>query len=60
MKNFKPLFGIGIAIIFIVIRFKLIAKGDQLSVIIGYANIIFWSCIILFATYKILIKRKNY
>lgn len=59
MKNFKPILGIGIALIFIVIGFNLIAKGDQLSVIIGYANVIFWSCLILFAAYKTLIKKKN-
>lgn len=59
MKNFKPIFGIAIALIFIVIGFNLIAKEDQLSVIIGYANVIFWSGIILFAGYKTLIKKKN-
>ena len=59
MKNFKPLLGIGMALIFIVIGFKLIAKQDQLSVIIGYANVIFWSCVILFAAYKTVIKKKN-
>ncbi len=59
MKNFKPIFGIAIALIFIVIGFNLIEKGDQLSVIIGYTNVIFWSCLILFAAYKTLIKKKN-
>lgn len=59
MKNFKPLLGIGMALIFIVIGFYLISKGDQLSIIIGYANVIFWSGIILFAAYKTLIKKKN-
>lgn len=59
MKNFKPIFGIAITLIFIVIGFNLIAKEDQLSVIIGYANVIFWSGIILFAAYKTLIKKKN-
>lgn len=59
MKNFKPVFGIAIALIFIVIGFYLIEKEDQLSVIIGYANVIFWSCMILFAVYKTLIKKKN-
>jgi len=59
MKNFKPIFGIAIALIFIVIGFNLIAKEDQLSVIIGYSNVIFWSGIILFAGYKTLIKKKN-
>lgn len=59
MKNFKPLLAVGIALIFIVIGFYLIALGDQLSLIIGYANIIFWSCLILFAAYKTLIKKKN-
>lgn len=58
MKNFKPLLGIGIALIFIVIGFYLIEKQDQLSVIIGYANIIFWSFIILFTAYKILLKKQ--
>lgn len=59
MKKFKPIFGIAIALIFIVIGFNLIAKEDQLSVIIGYLNVIFWSGIILFAAYKTLIKKKN-
>ncbi len=59
MKNFKPLFGIAIALIFVIIGFNLIEKGDQLSVIIGYANVIFWSCLILFVARKILIKKKN-
>ncbi len=41
MKNFNPLFGIGIALIFIVIGIYLISKGDELSIIIGYTNVIF-------------------
>lgn len=60
MKNFNPLFGIGIALIFIVIGIYLISKGDELSIIIGYTNVIFWSFIILFAGYKTLIKKNNY
>lgn len=57
MNTFKPIFGIAIAIIFIIIGFYLIGLGDQLSVIIGYANVIFWSSLLLFAAYKILLKK---
>ncbi len=57
MNTFKPIFGIAIAIIFIIIGFYLIGLGDQLSVIIGYANVIFWSCLLLFVAYKILLKK---
>lgn len=59
MKNFNPIFGIGIALIFIVIGFYLISIGDQLSVIIGYANIIFWGILILFALFKLITKDKS-
>lgn len=58
MNNFRPLFAIGLALLFIALGFHLIEEEDQLSVTIGYANIIFWSCLILFALYKFLTKKK--
>lgn len=57
MTKIKPIFGFVAPVIFIMIGFYLIELGDQLSVIIGYANVIFWSCLLLFAAYKILLKK---
>lgn len=52
IKNLKPLFGIGVALLFIILGFYLIKEEDQLAITIGYANIVFWSGLILFALYK--------
>lgn len=57
-NNLRPLFGIGVALLFILLGFYLIEKEDQLAIIIGYANIIFWSGLILFALYKFITRKK--
>lgn len=57
-NNFKPLFGIGIALLFILLGFYLIEKEDQFAIIVGYVNIVFWSGMILFALYKFITKKK--
>ncbi|AWI26454.1 hypothetical protein [Flavobacterium pallidum] len=44
----------GLAIIFIVMGFYLIQKEDRLAKIIGYANIIFWSGLLLLAFGKLI------
>lgn len=59
MNNFKPLFGVGAALLFIVLGFNLIEKEDQSTVIIGYVNIVFWLGVILFTLYKIITQNKN-
>ena len=59
MKNYKPLFGLGIALLFVVIGYYLTLKGDQTSQIIGYANMVFWSIFIVFVTYKLTTKEKS-
>lgn len=59
MKNYKPLFGLGIALLFVVIGYYLISQEDQISQMIGYANIVFWSIFILFVTYKLTTKQKS-
>ena len=59
MKNYKPLFGLGIALLFVVIGYYLTSQEDQISQMIGYANIVFWSIFILFVTYKLTTKQKS-
>lgn len=58
MNNFKPLFGIGIALLFIILGFYLIEKESELAIVAGYANIIFWSGLILLSIYKLITKKK--
>jgi hypothetical protein len=58
MKKF-PLFGIIIAILFITLGIYLISKEDQLSNIVGYANIIFFSGVLLFTFVKLLSNRNK-
>lgn len=59
MNNLKPLFGISIAILFIILGINLIAKEDKISIIVGYANIIFFSGLIVFTIIKLLSKRNK-
>ena len=59
MKNYKPLFGLGIALLFVVIGYYLTSQEDQISQMIGYTNIVFWSIFILFVTYKLTTKQKS-
>ena len=58
MNNLKPLFGISIAILFIILGTHLIEKEDKFTVIVGYANITFWSAMILFTFYKLVTKKQ--
>jgi len=58
MKNL-PLFGIGIAILFIILGINLISKEDEFTVIVGYANIVFFSGLIIFAFIKLLSNRNK-
>jgi hypothetical protein len=48
--------GIGIALFFIGLGIYLIQKEDQNAVVVGYANIIFFSGIIIYAVIKMLKK----
>lgn len=57
-NNLKPLFGLALAFLLLCLGFYLIENEDQLSIIIGYVNIVFWSGIILFALYKFITKKK--
>ena len=60
MNNFKPLFGIVLAIAFIALGYYLTLKESAFAVYVGYISIIFWSAILLFAIYKkITIKKTN-
>lgn len=58
MKKF-PLFGIGIAVLFIILGINLIAKEDEFTVIVGYATIVFFSGLIIFAFIKLLSNRNK-
>ena len=58
-NSLKPLFGIGSALLFILLGFYLIKEEDQLAITIGYANIVFWSGIILFTLYKFITRNKT-
>jgi FtsH-binding integral membrane protein len=57
MKNVKPFLGIGLALIFIFMGVFLIGKDEKLVQIIGYANILFFSGLILFSFYKLISKK---
>lgn len=57
-NSFKPLLGIAIALLFIVLGFYLIEKESQLAIVVGYINIIFWSGLILLSLYKLITKKK--
>ena len=59
MNNLKPLFGISIAILFIILGTHLIEKEDKFTVFAGYANIIFFSGLIILAVIKLLSKRNK-
>ncbi len=52
MKLSKLIFSLGIPVLFIILGFYLIRKQDQLAVVVGYINIVFWSVLILFALYR--------
>ncbi len=56
-NTFKLFYGISIAILFIILGFYLINKGDRFSIWTGYANIIFWSGLLLFTIYKLITKK---
>jgi len=56
-KNFKLLYAIAIAIMFIIVGFYLIQKEDQFAIVVGYSNICFWTILILFSFYKLAIKK---
>lgn len=58
MKNFKPLFGIALAIAFIYLGYYLTQKEENYQIIIGYVIIIFWSFVLLFALYKKITTKK--
>jgi len=53
-----PLLGIAIAILFIILGVYLISKDDRLAVIVGYANIVFFSGLLIFTLIKLLSKKK--
>jgi hypothetical protein len=55
----SPLFGISIAILFIFLGINLIQKEGTFIVVVGYANIIVFSALIIFALYKQLSNRNK-
>lgn len=54
MNTIKHLMGIGIALFFVGLGIYLIQKEDQNAIIVGYANIIFFSGIIMYSVIKML------
>jgi len=56
---FKLFYGVGIALLFIILGTYLIQKEDKWSVYFGYTNIIFFSGIILFTIIKLLLKKNS-
>jgi hypothetical protein len=54
-----PLFGIIIALLFIILGINLISKEDEFTVIVGYATIIFNSGLLIFAFIKLLSNRNK-
>ncbi len=51
--------GIGIALFFVGLGIYLIQKEDQNAVIIGYANIIFFSGIVIYSVIQMLKRNKD-
>jgi hypothetical protein len=51
--------GIGIALFFVGLGIYLIQKEDHNAIIIGYANIILFSGIIIYSVIKMLKRKKN-
>ncbi|WP_298303907.1 hypothetical protein [Flavobacterium sp.] len=54
-----PLLGITIAILFIVLGVYLISKDNRLAVIVGYANIVLFSGLLIFTLIKLLSKKNK-
>ena len=48
----SPLLGISIAILFIFLGINLIQRKDTFTVVVGYANLIFFSGLIISVLYK--------
>ena len=59
MNNFKPLFGILLAIGFLVLGIYLIQQDEEYQVIVGYSTITFWSIVLIFAIYKKITTKKT-
>ena len=59
MNNFKPFFGIALAIAFIYLGYYLTQKESTFAIAIGYISIVFWSAILLFAIYKKITTKKT-
>lgn len=55
----KLVFPLIIAISFLLLGIYLVQKDTLLGTIIGYANIIFWSGMILFAGFRFLSQKNN-
>lgn len=55
----KLVFPLIIAISFLLLGIHLVQKDTLLGTIIGYANIIFWSGMILFAGFRLLSQKNN-
>ena len=59
MNNFKPLYGILLAIGFLVLGIYLIQQDEEYQVIVGYSTIAFWSIVLIFAIYKKITTKKT-
>lgn len=58
-SNINLCYSIGVSILFISLGFYLTKKEDVFRICIGYANIIFFSGLILFTLYKLIIKKQK-
>lgn len=59
MNNLKPLMGIAIALLFILLGASLIKRADNLSVVIGYACLVSFSGVIALWFIKLLSKKNK-
>lgn len=57
-NTFKLIYGLLIAALFLLLGFHLIKKEDTFAIGVGYANIFFWSGLILFTFYKLATKKQ--
>lgn len=59
MNNFKPLFGIVLAVAFLILGIYQSQSDTTFSKTVGYISIVFWSAILFFAIYKKITTKKT-
>ena len=58
-KKYKLFYALVMSILFLFLGIYLVGKNENLAKIIGFSNIIFWSVMILLASYKLYSKKQK-